>query len=153
MTIIVSQRDRGLGRLSFRLRLSTHGTINSLALGYFTIIAYHVPLFVAIECPLLPDLVNGVITYMEDMTPNFELTTMAIHECNEPGYTRVGPRIRTCVRSSDPNSLIGVWDQTAPTCVRKSGKFISVYKVLRVLLVIQGKPLPLTDASILIERM
>ena len=88
--------------------------------------AYHVS---GIECPLLPDLTNGVITYMEDMTPNFELTTMAIHECNEPGYTRVGPRIRTCVRSSDPNSPIGVWDQTAPTCVRKSGKIFFVYYV------------------------
>ncbi len=73
---------------------------------------------------MLSILDNGVISYMEDMNANFKLMTMAVHECNEPGYTRVGPRIRTCVVSIHPTNLIGVWDQTPPTCVRKSGKLI-----------------------------
>ncbi len=75
--------------------------------------------FVAIECPLLPALANGVITYMEDVTPNFELTTMAVHECVE-GFRRLGPRIRTCVAPTNPTNPIGVWDLSRPNCVRKS---------------------------------
>ena len=77
--------------------------------------------FVAIECEPLPPIANGLITYGDDTTPNFDLGTTATYECNEGFFLdlSVGVRVRTCVDDNDMDAL-GVFTDQAPTCVRKS---------------------------------
>ena len=75
----------------------------------------------AIECEPLDAIANGVITYADDTTPNFDLGTTATYACNE-GYfldLSVGVRVRTCVDDGDMDAL-GVFTDQAPSCVRKS---------------------------------
>ena len=75
----------------------------------------------AIECEPLPPIANGLITYADDTTPNFDLGTTATYVCNE-GYfldLSVGVRVRTCVDDVDMDAL-GVFTGQAPSCVRKS---------------------------------
>ena len=75
----------------------------------------------AIECEPLDAIANGVITYADDTTPNFDLGTTATYTCNE-GYfldLSVGVRVRTCVDDGDIDAL-GVFTDQAPSCVRKS---------------------------------
>ena len=75
----------------------------------------------AIECEPLPPIANGVITYAVDVTPNYELDTVATYSCNE-GFIlnlSVGSETRTCI-DDDDNDALGVFDRQAPTCVRKS---------------------------------
>ena len=82
---------------------------------------------VAIECEVLPPIDDGSITYAEDTTPNFDLGTTATYECNEGFFldVSVGNRVRTCV-DDDGMDAIGVFDGTAPTCVRKYQSILSV---------------------------
>ena len=80
----------------------------------------HIYCLTAIECEALDPIPNGVITYADDTTPNFDLGTTATYACNE-GYfldLSVGVRVRTCVDDGDMDAL-GVFTDQAPSCVRK----------------------------------
>ncbi len=75
----------------------------------------------AIECPPLPAITNGVITYAADTTSDYDLGTVATYTCNAGYFLDLsfgGFEMRTCV---DDNGLdaIGVFDRQAPRCVRK----------------------------------
>ncbi len=63
------------------------------------------------QCPPLPPLINGAITYGFDFTPDFDIGTLATHTCN-PGFRRVGVLTRACQLSMD-------WSETPPVCERK----------------------------------
>ena len=75
------------------------------------------PLYPAIECEPLPGFANGMITYAEDVIPNYELGTVATYECND-GFYLMGSDQRNCI-AGDGTSAVGVFDGEAPTCVRK----------------------------------
>ena len=69
-----------------------------------------------ITCPRLPDHTHTSITYSTDTTPPFTIGTRAMYTINCPeGMERDGgDDVRTC--TSDGNSIIGVWNGSAPTC-------------------------------------
>ncbi len=71
-------------------------------------------------CPPLAPLPNGVITYGPDVTPDYDVDTVATHICNEgfeftPG---VGDQTRVCLAS-------GRWSGLIPVCERKSDSLSS----------------------------
>ena len=75
----------------------------------------------AIECEPLPAIVNGSISYSSTGAPNYSLGTTANYSCNT-GFSldlSAGSETRTCVDDGD-NDAEGVFDDQAPTCVRKS---------------------------------
>ncbi len=87
---------------------------------------YSLRLHTAIECPTLPDIPNGLITYAPDTTPDYDLGTVATYDCNA-GFaldlSLGGSEVRTCVDDMD-NDAEGVFDNQAPKCVRK---FLTLY--------------------------
>ncbi len=87
-----------------------------------TIIMFHNMHATAIECPTLPNIPNGFITYAPDTTPDYDLGTVAAYACN-PGFvldpSLGGSEMRTCVDDMD-NDAEGAFDNQAPICVRKS---------------------------------
>ncbi len=75
----------------------------------------------AIQCLPLEEIENGVITYVFDETPNFDLGAVAIYECNDGFFLDIPlgeTGIRTCVDDLD-NGAEGVFDGQAPACIRK----------------------------------
>ena len=74
-----------------------------------------------IQCSPLMAITNGVITYDPDITPNYDLGTVATYDC-DTGFvldlSLGGSEMRTCV---DDNGLdaIGVFDRQAPRCIGK----------------------------------
>ncbi len=75
----------------------------------------------AIQCLPLADLDNGIITYVFDETPNFDVGAVAIYACNAGfvlDFSLGGNEIRTCVDDLD-NDAEGVFDGQAPACIRK----------------------------------
>ena len=72
-------------------------------------------------CEPLPDVAYGSITYTykstEDMTPNYEIGTIAAYTCAY-GFYLEGGEERNCT-AGNGTSGIGVFDGEAPTCVRK----------------------------------
>ncbi|XP_064387533.1 uncharacterized protein LOC135335856 isoform X2 [Halichondria panicea] len=77
------------------------------------------PICIPIECLPLDPIINGVITYAIDTTPNYDLGTVAFHVCN-PGFfldlSQGGSTFRTCV-DDDGLDAIGEFDNQAPTCI------------------------------------
>ncbi len=75
----------------------------------------------AIQCPPLDGIENGVITYATDITPNYDLGTVATYAC-DAGYfldlSLGGSMTRTCVDDED-NDAEGVFSEQAPRCIRK----------------------------------
>ena len=71
----------------------------------------------AIECEPLPAIANGMITYADDTTPNFDLGTTATYACDD-GYYLMGNDQRNCF-AGDGTSATGVFDGQEPTCVCK----------------------------------
>ena len=67
----------------------------------------------AIECPSL-SLTNGVIVYVSDTTPEFEIGTVATYSC-DTGFAVVGDMTRTCLDNNQLD-IVGVWSGSAPTC-------------------------------------
>ncbi len=59
-------------------------------------------------CLELPFFPNGVITYAPDMTPDFEVDTVATHTCND-GYRLIGVDTRVCLAG-------GMWSGLPPAC-------------------------------------
>ena len=72
--------------------------------------------FAAIECPALPEIANGVISYSPDVTPDYSLNTVSTYSCNF-GYVLRGDRERrTCVDAGDGSAR---FNGQEPTCERK----------------------------------
>ena len=67
------------------------------------------------QCPELPPIENGSITYDPDMTPDFDIGTDATYEC-DPGFILVGVMVRNCTVAIDGT---GEWSEEPPTCERK----------------------------------
>ena len=67
------------------------------------------------QCPELPAIVNGFITYDPDMTPDSDIGTIAVHQCN-PKFMLVGVMFRNCTVGIDGT---GEWTEEPPTCIRK----------------------------------
>ncbi len=75
----------------------------------------------AIQCNPLDGIENGVITYATDITPNYDLGTVATYDC-DAGYfldlSLGGSMTRTCSDDLD-NDAEGVFSGQAPRCIRK----------------------------------
>ena len=63
------------------------------------------------------NLVNGMVSYVVDTTPEFEIRTIATHTCSAD-FALVGSLTRTCM-VDDQADVVGVWSGSAPTCARK----------------------------------
>ncbi len=84
----------------------------------------HILSHAAIQCPLIPAIPNGVITYAPDNTPNYDLGTVATFTCKTGFVVDLslgGYEIRTCMDDNGVDA-IGVFDRQAPRCVRKSNR-------------------------------
>ena len=69
---------------------------------------------IAILCPGLTPIENGVIIYSSTTPGPHQLRTMATYSCN-PGFgLSGGDSTRTC--GGDGSSPTGVWSGTPPTC-------------------------------------
>ncbi len=97
-------------------------TIVNLPLFWICILSSDNRLSVAaIQCLPLEEIENGLITYVFDDTPNFDLNAVAIYACND-GFVLVislgETESRTCVDDLD-NDAEGVFNGQAPACIRK----------------------------------
>ena len=63
------------------------------------------------QCPILPPIPNGIITYAPDNTPDIDIGTTATYQCS-PGFLLVGDMTRVCGQD-------GVFNGIAPACERK----------------------------------
>ena len=74
-----------------------------------------------IQCSPLTAITNGVITYAPDITPNYDLGTVATYDC-DTGFaldlSLGGSMTRTCFDDLD-NDAEGVFSGQAPRCIRK----------------------------------
>ena len=73
-------------------------------------------------CQSLSPIANGSIRYTPEMTSNYTLGAVATYVCNTGFFLDLssgGSRKRTCIDDGDDNAE-GVFDHTAPTCIRKS---------------------------------
>ncbi len=61
------------------------------------------------QCPPLPPLLNGAITYAPDMIADYDVDTVATHTCN-PGFTLSGFETRVCLAERR-------WSGLVPTCL------------------------------------
>ena len=90
-----------------------------LAISIVTMTIYHcIPHYhysPTAQCPELELIVNGFITYDPDMIPDFDIGTIAIHQCDS-GFILVGVMFRNCTVGSDGT---GEWTEEPPTCERK----------------------------------
>ena len=73
--------------------------------------------YTAIECPPLPTITNGMISYSPDVTPDYDLGTEATYTC-EAGFYLEGNEVRVCM-DDDGMDAIGGWSGREPSCVRK----------------------------------
>ncbi len=76
----------------------------------------------AIECPPLPGIDNGVISYAADTVADYMLGTVATYTCNAGFFLDISAAgssaTRTCVDDND-NDAEGIFDRQPPTCIRK----------------------------------
>ena len=74
----------------------------------------------AIECLPLPPIDNGFIRYTPDVSPSYELDSMATYTCNAGFILDLsnGSETRTCV-DDDGMDAVGVFNRQAPSCIRK----------------------------------
>ena len=96
------------------LRPSTLYVYSCLTKGYNYSSNYLSP--TAIVCPPLPAIINGIISYSPDVTPDYDLGTEATYTC-EAGFYLEGNEVRVCM--DDDGYTIGVWSDQEPSCVRK----------------------------------
>ena len=75
-----------------------------------------VDLSLVITCEELAPPLNGVIAYSEDTTAPFNVLTMATYACNSGYRLEGGSTERTCVRSDDSSSRMGIWTGASPSC-------------------------------------
>ncbi|XP_064387566.1 uncharacterized protein LOC135335869 isoform X2 [Halichondria panicea] len=71
-----------------------------------------------IQCNVLDEIENGFITYAPDVTPNYDLGTVAFYACDAGFFLDIslGSTFRMCV-DDDGLDAIGVFDNQAPRCV------------------------------------
>ena len=79
----------------------------------------------AIECPSLPAITNGMISYSPDVTPDYDLGTEATYTC-VAGFYLEGNEVQVCM-DDDGMDTIGVWSGLEPRCVRKLSVRVHVY--------------------------
>ncbi len=87
------------------------------------------------QCPPLPAILNGFITYAPDNTPDYDLGTVATYAC-DIGFvldlSLGGSEIKTC---ADNNRLdtIGVFDNLnqTPRCTRELDISYKIYPILQ----------------------
>ncbi len=84
---------------------------------HFSLHSHCLFVFAAIECPALPEIDNGVISYSPDVTPDYSLSTVATYSCNLDFVLTGGNETRTCVDVGDGSG--GRFDGQEPTCERK----------------------------------
>ncbi len=65
----------------------------------------------ALECPALPPIPNGNITYGPDMMADYDVGTVATHTCNDGFMLGAGSETRECL-------LGGIWSGFTPVCIR-----------------------------------
>ncbi len=73
------------------------------------------------QCPPLPEIANGMISYSPDNTPDYNIGTVASYSCNQ-GYELVRNLssrsvVRTCLDAGDGSG--GTFTGQDPTCKRK----------------------------------
>ncbi len=93
-------------------------TVNSFICSFILPIA---------QCPPLPEIANGMISYSPDNTSDYSVGTLATYSCN-PGYVLVinpGSEMRNCVDAGDGSG--GIFIRQAPTCERKQGNACTVH--------------------------
>ena len=78
------------------------------------------PLCTAIECPSLPDIINGMVSYESDNSDNLSLRTVVTYSCTVGFFLDVskGDKVRTCL-DDDGMDTIGMWSGQEPSCVCK----------------------------------
>ena len=64
------------------------------------------------QCPELPAIVNGFITYAPDDVADYDIGTIATYQCN-PGFILVGNMTRDCLEAADGT---GEFNSEAPIC-------------------------------------
>ncbi|XP_064386513.1 sushi, von Willebrand factor type A, EGF and pentraxin domain-containing protein 1-like [Halichondria panicea] len=76
------------------------------------------PSCVTIECPSLPDITNGMVSYESDNSDNLALRTVATYSCTAGFFLDVseGDEVRTCL-DDDGMDTIGMWSGQEPSCV------------------------------------
>ena len=93
--------------------------------------------YTVIECPPLPTITNGTISYSLDVTPDHDLGTEATYTC-EVGFYLEGNEARVCM-DDDGMDAIGVWSGQEPSCVRKFSNcsvcFVFCYRTFATMLV------------------
>ena len=72
-------------------------------------------IYTAIECPLLPAITNGLISYFPDVIPRFDLGTGANYTCDD-GFYIDATEARMCMYGNG-NDAMGVWSGQEPRCV------------------------------------
>ena len=72
----------------------------------------------AIECPALTAPMNGLFWYATDMTPEFEIGTVATFTCNAGFSLNDAVAMLTCA-DDDQMDNVGTWGGTEPNCLRK----------------------------------
>ena len=72
---------------------------------------------IAVQCPELPSIPNGLIEYVEDDGAPFDLGTMATYMCND-GFFLDGDDERSCTTREVGTSIV-MWTGQEPQCVRK----------------------------------
>ncbi len=73
-------------------------------------------------CPPLPAIINGMISYSPDITPDYDLGINATYTCEAEFYLE-GNEVRVCM--DDGMEAIRMWSGREPSCVCKS---IALYK-------------------------
>ncbi len=72
--------------------------------------------FTAIECPPLPAITNGLISYFPDVIPRFDLGTGANYTCDDGFYIDATDEARMCM-DDNGNDAMGVWSGQELRCV------------------------------------
>ena len=68
-----------------------------------------------IECPELPPIANGTITYAPDNMSDFDVGTIATYQCNN-GFILIGVTTRNCIIAIDNTAQ---WSEQEQMCDRK----------------------------------
>ncbi|XP_064386676.1 sushi, von Willebrand factor type A, EGF and pentraxin domain-containing protein 1-like [Halichondria panicea] len=100
------------------------------AIGIFDRLA---PICAPIECPSLPDITNGMVSYESDNMDSLALGAVATYSCTAGFFLDVseGDEFRACL-DNDGMGTIGVWSGQEPSCVSVPPPVRSVLFQLRL---------------------
>ncbi len=66
-------------------------------------------------CEELPAILNGAVTFHEDMEAPYDRLTEAMYSC-DLGYILIGGQIRICESVLVDGEFVGQWTGSEPTC-------------------------------------